>query len=60
MPTKDEIAIVGMVVSEMMFRWSGFGPSRQLCDEFASKVMAEAKQGGFDVTRILKGSDAQV
>jgi hypothetical protein len=37
-----EKEILGMVISEVIFRLTGFGPSRSICDVFAGQVIAEA------------------
>lgn len=39
-------AMLGMVLSEAVFRLTGFGPSKALCDEFAERVIEQADAVG--------------
>lgn len=41
---------LAMMLSEMMLLFTGFGPSKEICDEFADKVLQEARQVGATVT----------
>jgi hypothetical protein len=42
--------LLGMILSEAVFRLTGFGPSRGLCDEFAERVLAQAETVGHPIT----------
>jgi hypothetical protein len=44
--------ILGMLVSECIFRLYGFGPSQSLCQPFAEQVIAEATRVG--ATRVIE------
>ncbi len=46
----DTAFILGMMFSEAVFRVTGFGPSRTLCDEFAGRVIAEAESVNHRIT----------
>jgi len=49
MATKEDVEIFGMVLSEAVFRLTGFGPSKQVSNEFAQRILAEAKMVGYDI-----------
>jgi hypothetical protein len=41
--------MLGMVISDLIFRAFGFGPSKNICDEFAGKVIEEAHAVGANL-----------
>ena len=41
LPNEEELALI---ISEVIFRMSGFGPSQSICKPFAQQVIAEARQ----------------
>lgn len=38
-----------MIVSDLIFRVTGFGPSRSICDPFAQQVLDEADKVGHEL-----------
>lgn len=49
MATKKDIEAFGMVLAEVVLRASGYEPSTQVCNEFAGRIMAEARQAGDEI-----------
>jgi hypothetical protein len=52
MPDKEEVQFFGLALSEMVFRMTSFRPPLQVCDEFASRIMAEARQRGCELKNL--------
>lgn len=46
MATKDQVANFGVVLGDLVQQRTTFRPSVTLCNEFAMKVLAEARQAG--------------
>jgi hypothetical protein len=40
-PNEEELALI---ISDVLFRAFGFGPSQSICKPFAQQVIAEARQ----------------
>jgi hypothetical protein len=43
MATRAEVQALGIVLSDAVLNTTGFQPSTQTCNEFAMKILAEAK-----------------
>lgn len=39
--------LLSMIISDMIFRATDFGPSKSICDPFAEAVIAEAKSVNY-------------
>lgn len=38
-----------MIISDLIFRITGFGPSKSICDPFAQQVIGEAEKVGYEL-----------
>jgi hypothetical protein len=41
--------VLATITSDLIFRVTGFGPSRSICEPFAEQVLAEADAVNFNV-----------
>lgn len=41
--------LLSMIISDMIMRVTGFGPSKSLCDPFAESVIAEAARVNYSL-----------
>jgi hypothetical protein len=46
MPRDETQLVLGMMVSNIIFELTGFGPSKVLCDDFVDRVMTQASDLG--------------
>jgi hypothetical protein len=38
-----------MIISDLIFRVTGFGPSKSICDPFAQQVIEQADELGYEL-----------
>jgi hypothetical protein len=44
-----EPPLLGMVISNLLYQTLGFGPSKSICEPFATQVIAEAAALGVEI-----------
>jgi hypothetical protein len=49
--------LLGMLISELVYRATGFGPSQSITRPFAAQVLAEAKTVNYQL-KLERGNDA--
>lgn len=49
METPEPRVVLGMILSEGCKRVTGFTPSKEVCDEFAARVLEEARDSGHEI-----------
>lgn len=49
METPEPKVVLGIILSEGCKRVTGFTPSKELCNEFADRVLQQARESGHEI-----------